>query len=187
VGDHPSRGQLPPPFHGAVWYLDICGQAVRLQGSRLLKVPGGEPDLWLALVAIRNALRAVDLAIRVAPYPVPIKNRLEAFKDSNAAREIRNVFEHFDKYFFGEGRLQEGLEKPQSVGPRISILHGPGTKSFKVTVGDHTLEIPAATKAADELLWDVKQLLIRQVEAQSSDVGRSHEYDTRDSLLRGDP
>jgi hypothetical protein len=167
VGNTPSRDQLPPPFHGAVWYLDICGQAVRLQEERLLQPQGREPDLWLALVAVRNALRAVELAIRIAPDPRPLRERLKAFDSSGAATEIRNVFEHFDAYFVGEGRLQEGLAKLHSLGPRISILEGPGIKTFTVTVGEHELRIPAVTEATDELLWDIKQLLLKQAESEA--------------------
>lgn len=160
------RSELPPPFGGAVWYLETCATAVRVQEKRLLRDPLEEGDrsvdLWLTLVTLRNALRAVNLAIRVAPDPAPIQGLLDDFQGSAAATEIRNIFEHFDQYFLGEGKLQEGVDKPHQLSPRISMTYGPGSMTVTVEAGGHELEIPAVTKAADDLLWEVKTLLRQQ-------------------------
>lgn len=161
-----SRAELPPPFGGAVWYLETCATAVRVQEDRLLADPleAGDRsvDLWLTLVALRNALRAVNLAIRVAPDPEPLRRLLSSFEGSTAATEIRNVFEHFDEYFLGEGKLQGGAKKPHQLSPRIGMTYGPGSMTVTVEAGGHELEIPAVTKAADDLLWEVKALLRQQ-------------------------
>jgi hypothetical protein len=163
----PGRGAAPPAtVSGAFWYLETCGTAVRVQQDRLLGVAGptdSSVDLWLTLVALRNALRAVDLAIRVAPDPGPLRRVLEGFEGSQAAQEIRNVFEHFDEYFFGEGRLQKGQEKPHLLSPRISMTYGPGSMTVTVQAGGHDLEIPKATEAADDLLWEIRKLLREQL------------------------
>jgi hypothetical protein len=84
---------------------------------------------------------------------------LRNFQASEAAKEIRNVFEHFDKYFFGEGKLQLGQEKPHLLSPRISLNYGPDYMSVTVQAGGHELRIPEATQAAGNLLRQVTKLL----------------------------
>jgi hypothetical protein len=84
--------------------------------------------LWLTLVALRNALRAANLAIRAAPDPGPLRRLLSTFDATKAATEIRNVFEHFDEYFLGEGKLQREVEKPHQMSPRISMTYGPASR-----------------------------------------------------------
>lgn len=154
---------LPQPIRGALWYLKICGRAVGIQEQRLLREHGDNTvDLWLTLVALRNAVWAVRLAIRVAPDPEPLRQTFGQFEGSKAAGEIRNVFEHFDEYFFGEGKLQRGQPEPGLVTPRIGILHAADEMSVTVKVAGYELRIPEATKAADDLLWDVRKLLRQQ-------------------------
>jgi hypothetical protein len=161
-----SSEEADPSQAGALWYLETCGTALRMQQDRLLGISGPtDPtvDLWLTLVALRNALRAVQLAIRVAPDPQPLRAALASFESSGAATGIRNVFEHFDEYFLGEGHLQEGLEDPHSISPRITTTYDSDERSVTVRVGDRELTIPPDTKAADDLLWDVRKLLRQQV------------------------
>lgn len=46
--------------------------------------------------------------------------------------------------------------------PRISIRHAADEMSVTVKVAGYELEIPEATKAADDLLWEIRKLLRRQ-------------------------
>ena len=148
---------------GALYYVDLCATAVRIQEDRLLRQSGdSRVDLWLTLVALRNAIRAAELAASVSKEPQTVLDALNRFGQGRAAKQIRDVFEHFDEYFLGQGRLQrqDSSEPPiNHYAPKIEMLYDEGTKEVMVRVGQSELRIPDATRAAEDLLWDVRKPL----------------------------
>jgi hypothetical protein len=155
-----SQGDLAK--EGALWYLELCATAVRVQEERLLREPGDPMvDLWFTLIALRNGVRAARLAASVATNREEVDEAIQGFEHSRAATEIRNVFEHFDAYFVGEGKLQvrDRSREPKHYAPRIETTYEEGDVRVMVRVGDHELRIPEATQAIEKLLWKIRGLL----------------------------
>ena len=92
--------------------LKLWLAAVELQKTRVEQKGSTSQhlDAHFFAIALRNLLRAVDMAATYCPEVV--KTGLSRFNEAvPSAKNIRDVLEHFDDYDIGKGKLQRaGME-----------------------------------------------------------------------------
>lgn len=100
------------------WAIAVSAQARRIQNPE--DSQERIPDAYLQVLALRNLLRAAELAKTVPSRTATnaIKLAIRAFLDAvvvvgtnsnrdNALERARNVVEHFDEYYRGTGKQQK--------------------------------------------------------------------------------
>ncbi len=104
--------------HPSTRWAVVAAQDVAVPITNDVLEPGRQimPDVWFALVALRASLRAVDLAKKAFPKEASEIDQVAGQLAERGAdwTRARNVFEHIDEYFLGEGLLQR---KSESVRP----------------------------------------------------------------------
>lgn len=101
------------------WAIAVNAQARRIQNPD--NTQERIPDAYIQVLALRNLLRAAELAKKTVPSRAAtdaIKKAIRAFLDAvivigtisnqdNALERARNVVEHFDEYYRGTGKQQK--------------------------------------------------------------------------------
>lgn len=161
-------------------YLDQWLSAVELQRDRLLNDATG--GVWLAdgaffAFALRNLLRAVEVAQQVSGADDVADALAEFHHAVPAAKELRDVLEHFDRYWLGLGDLQHPSRPrrarraeeasdpwkdhrrrhapPGSFGFQVWRTNG----SFVIAAGELTVDVVSASDSARTLAERVRETL----------------------------
>lgn len=131
-------------------------QAVEMQTrraaepSRAVYDPGLEMDLVLFVLALRNLLRAVDLAEKVGLQGVAAA-RAGFEADVQGVRQVRDILDHFDEYRVGEGWLQGRGKRPPRFEYNVTLERAPGRLVLHVG-GGFAVEMYSAAAAARKLV-----------------------------------
>ena len=109
----------------ALALLSTWERAVRNQATRVLGSPpdrqfgvSEKADGYLFVLALRNVIRAANLVLTLAPeHARPgIEAGIATFESKmGAAKDTRDVLDHFDDYVVGDGKLQKGSGRPMYV------------------------------------------------------------------------
>lgn len=163
--------------HEALAYVHAWRHAVHLQALRILSSGTGMPDgpvskqvdSYLFVVALRDFLRAVDLAKRLVSEE-PGRDLESAVRRFDGAvphiRTLRDVLEHFDNYAQGTGFIQESDRKRTGRHPfPVAEWTEQGIGTYRLVLGmnGRTLgvEVKAAAEACAVLASSTVDALIR--------------------------
>ena len=103
--------ELPPGHNLALGHAWVWARAARVPAVRMLAEGAGYEDALLLLLALRQVLRAAEMAQAGSLQ----KRRARQILNSAVARfkadlpdlvEARDIIEHFDEYAVGKGDLQ---------------------------------------------------------------------------------
>lgn len=101
-----------------------------------------ERDAYFFAMALRQLLRAVEMAARFPTAKEAVKSALDTFDAAIPnAREARNILEHFDEYERGTGSLQrpKGHTSDRPLWDALSFysrgVNDDGTSSYKLHLG----------------------------------------------------
>lgn len=164
----------------ALVYIDAWRHAVQLQALRILSSGTGMPDgpvskqvdSYLFVVALRDFLRAVDLAKRLVSEESgrDLESAIGTFDAAvPSIRALRNVLEHFDSYAQGTGYIQDSNRK-RTGRPPFPVAEwterGVGTYRLVLGVNGRTLsiEVKSAADACAVLASRTVDALIRTLE-----------------------
>jgi hypothetical protein len=157
---HVPADRLPRLLNTARGHAYIWAEAVDATANRILanqdvtSVATG--DAALLAVAVRNVLRAAELAQKVttgaeaAKFAAAIAKFRQVLPD---AEDLRDILNHFDRYEIGQGQLQKQARQTGGTTEyyRISL----DRDTFVLEVGSLTIDVRKAKEAAMELATTV--------------------------------
>ena len=157
---HVPPDRLPHLLDTARGHVYIWAEAVDATANRILanqdvtSVATG--DAALLAVAVRNVLRAAELAAKVttgaeaAKFAAAITNFRQILPD---AENLRDVLNHFDRYEIGQGELQRDARRSGGTTEFYRIRLNRDT--FVLEVGPLSIDVRKAKEAAIELATTV--------------------------------
>jgi hypothetical protein len=154
----PTRVPKATELSGLIWRWWV---GIKLQAERISVLPIGadeDAEVWFFAVALRNLLRAVELAQRSTGKP-EIAAALEHFNSVVPdAKEVRDLLEHFDDYALGIGKKQRAdarraVDEAAVYVKSYSLTLGRTSGSDRITmhIGGFMLDSALAVQAADRL------------------------------------
>lgn len=130
-------------------------EAARLQAMRVAEYPAGTVDI----AAIADALQFVTACHKAAQAASAILGRdhqaVRSFSEAHAAKEIRDMLEHFDAYVTGGGELRTGRLADFAWKASIEQLVTTGANTVSATAvnaGGHQIIVESAITAVGELV-----------------------------------
>jgi len=134
----------------ATWVF-LWDQAVQRQAERILSAEfnDAQVDVMLFADALRNVLRGAETVLGKE------HEAIMAFKGNvpNAVN-VRDMFEHFDEYVQGKGKMQKaGVVE---VGDWMPLHTKVGDDHYSVRIGGHWLNVRTASEASSVLMVAVQ-------------------------------
>ena len=162
-----SASELRPPHNLALGHAWLWAKASEVPAARLLGDGSGLPDALLLLLALRQVLRAAEMAqdsrLQNRRARQILNSAVARFKrDLPDLVDARDIIEHFDQYAVGKGDRQIGEKKADPPLTKAELaehyavrLEGTHDEPI-VRVGPHSIKANNVPGAAGRLFEGIR-------------------------------